>query len=189
MTLLERSISTGGSPTNLALLSRLRRRDPVLADGLVSRTLETLRPRSAAQALPEKYSLRNYIFLSGRASGTSAINATSDSLQKQYFFTAQETPARALRESEQEPPDEKLYRPATPQFGAFYQAQIAGVLSAPASRYAPERAADLSLTATKFAAGVPPQLADSRKSQLIASKASRFYQRRITRRRRSRLPL
>lgn len=98
--LLERSLSVSVSPAALFALSRLREKDPSLADYIVARTLENLRRRPTVVALPGVYVLIDYVFPSKQSFGKSVAKPPDGSLRMQYFSAAYDILQRSLAESE-----------------------------------------------------------------------------------------
>jgi hypothetical protein len=156
--LLERSLSVSVSPAALLALSRLREKDPSLADYVVARTLEHLRVRPTVVALPGVYLLIDYVFPSKQSFGRS-IKPPDASLRMQYFSAAYDLLKRSLQESESVLRKEEGYTEKDLRFRSIYQGQIAAVLSALAPRYAREFVGELNELTTRLAAGLPPNMA------------------------------
>lgn len=156
--LLGESLSAETSVVNVALLERLRKRDIGLADSAAAQSLTSLKSRPAAQALLPAYSLIEYIVLTTPAPGAGSVNAADEALRRQFYFTAYGILSQTLRETEQQAVNGRPRTDNNASFKTFPQAQLAGVLAALASRYAPEHAIELSALAAKLSAGIPPQL-------------------------------
>lgn len=156
--LLEQSLSNNLSPMNLTLLIQLRKRNVDAANGVASRILTTLNARPTVEALACAYSLIDYLFPSGGAPAASLTSATDDALRRQFFLTCYRILSRSLQMPDQHSQNPSPNEDRNAIFIKFCQAQLSGVLSALARRYAPERVSELNSLAARLSSGIPPQL-------------------------------
>jgi hypothetical protein len=156
--LLGQSLSAETSAVNVAVLERLRKRDISLADSAAAQALTSLKSQPAAQALLPAYSLIEYIALTTPAPGAASANVADEALRRQFYSTAYGILLQTLQEAQQQAANSRPRTDNNTSFKTFPQAQLAGVLAALASRYAPEHAIELNALAARLSAGIPPQL-------------------------------
>ncbi len=136
---LERALATSVTPAALPTLSRLRQRSPVLADSVVSRTLERLKTRPTVLSLPSLYLLVDYVFPASNVDANAAtVNGPSQRLRTQYFLTSYGILKQSLKEPQASLSKEQGYSRGDLSFRSIYQNQLAGVLAALAPKFAPE---------------------------------------------------
>lgn len=157
---LERVLSVNVTPAALLTLTRLRERNPVLADYVVSRTLEKLKARPTAMSLPSLYLLVDYVFPASYVDATAAtVNAPSEMLQVQYFSTSYDVLKKSLTEAEELLLKEQRYTRNDLLFRSIYQSQLAGVVATLAPQFAPELITELRTITTEKAVKLPPNAA------------------------------
>lgn len=159
--LLERSLSNDLMPPEMALLQQLRKSDAETANRIAGRSLASLNARPTADAaLVGSYTLIEYLFAPGSPPASAPAGASDDALRRQYFQTSYAILLRSLQPPEQRPQNPAPGKGADAVFLNLCRAQLAGVLSALATRHAPERVSELGLLAARLSAGLPPQLAE-----------------------------
>lgn len=159
--LLEQSLSMGVTPTALSVLSRMREKNPTLANYVVSQTLDHLRSRPTIVALTGLHLLTAYVFPSEPYSADSPeAGGIGDRLRFQYFSTAYEVLKASLEETDSVLTKEKRYTEQDLRFRAIYQGQIALILAALAPRYGPQFIEELNLIARRFSDSTPANIAD-----------------------------
>ena len=159
--LLEQSLSVGITPTALSVLSRMREKNPILANYVVSQTLAHIGSRPSIIALTGLHLLTAYVFPPEPYSADSnEARSSDDALRFQYFSTAYEVLRTSLQESESLLTKEKRYTENDLRFRAIYQAQMALILAALAPRYAPQLTEELSVLARRLSGVVPATIAN-----------------------------
>jgi hypothetical protein len=161
----ERSLSVSVTPLALSALSKVREKDPGLANYMVAGTLERLKSRPSIVALTGLHLLTAYVFpANAQALGTTATDSSDESLQGRYFSTAHDIFRASLVESRVQLLGEGRYTENDLRFREMYQAQMASVLAAISPRYAPQLAQELNDLAAKMSAGLPPNVAQMNQS-------------------------
>ena len=168
---VERALAVSVTPAALPTLTKLRQRSPVLADSVVSRTLDRLKTRPTVLSLPSLYLLVEYVFPASNVDANAAtVNAPSQTLRAQYFSTSYNILKKSLKESEALLSKEQGYSKNDLRFRSIYQNQLAGVLVALAPKFAPELIPELRTLATEqFAALSPNATAISRFTRMRLS--------------------
>lgn len=159
--LLEQSLSISVTPTALSVLSRMREKNPILANYVISQTLEHIRSRPSIIALTGLHLLTAYLFPSEPYLAESPEIASSDDmLRLQYFSTAYEVLKSSLEESESLLTKERHYTQSDLRFRAIYQGQIALILAALAPRFGPQLMEELNVLARRLSVGMPSNVAN-----------------------------
>lgn len=157
---LERALAVSVTPAALPTLTKLRQRSPVLADSVVSRTLDRLKTRPTVLSLPSLYLLVDYVFPASNVDANAAtVNAPSQALRAQYFSTSYNILKKSLKESEALLSKEQGYSKNDLRFRSIYQNQLAGVLVALAPKFTPELIPELRTPATEQFAALSPNAA------------------------------
>ncbi len=157
---VERALAVSVTPAALPTLTKLRQRSPVLADSVVSRTLDRLKTRPTVLSLPSLYLLVEYVFPASNVDANAAtVNAPSQTLRAQYFSTSYNILKKSLKESEALLSKEQGYSKNDLRFRSIYQNQLAGVLEALAPKFAPELIPELRTVATEHFAALPDNAA------------------------------
>lgn len=157
---VERALAVSVTPAALPTLTKLRQRSPVLADSVVSRTLDRLKTRPTVLSLPSLYLLVEYVFPASNVDANAAtVNAPSQTLRAQYFSTSYNILKKSLKESEALLSKEQGYSKNDLRFRSIYQNQLAGVLVALAPKFAPELIPELRTVATEHFAALPDNAA------------------------------
>ena len=158
------------TPAAIGSLARLREKDSLLSDFVVSKTLESLKAQPTLVSLSGLHVLIGYIFPSGDTAVPSGAAATSlEALQFKYFATTYDVLKRSLTESETVLLRNQNYTTADLRFRQLYQGQVATVLAALARRYQPLLSGELDNLARKLSLQLPPNVA-----QMSAFTASRL---------------
>ncbi|GBC83321.1 hypothetical protein HRbin10_02468 [bacterium HR10] len=152
--LLEQHLAVSVSPAAFSSLLRLREKDPRLADYIVAQVLERLRERPTVVALPALYVLVDYLFPDPRLGRS--LRPPEALLQRYYFSTAYDLLQGSLAESESHLRGQGYTEPDL-RFRSLFQGRVAMVLSALASRLAPEREEELRKLVARLAANLPPE--------------------------------
>ena len=156
---LERALNVGVTPATLSTLTRLRQRNPALADSLVSRTLEKLNTRPTVVSLPSLYLLVDYVFPASNVDPNAAtVNAPSRFLERQYFSTAYNVLNKTLTESEEVLKKNGYTKPDL-RFRTIYQGQLAEVVVLLAPRFDREVSPEFVALARQSFATVAPNAA------------------------------
>ena len=159
--LLEQSLSMGVTPTAMAVLSRMRERNPILANYVVSQTLDHIRSRPTIVALTGLHLLTAYIFPSEPyLADRQEAGGTDDSLRIRYFSTAYDVLKASLEETDTVLTKEKRYTVNDLRFRSIYQGQIAMILAALAPRYGPQFFEELVLLARRLSGSTPANIAN-----------------------------
>ncbi len=154
--LLEQSLLVSVTPGALPILLRLREKNPILANYVVSRTLEHFKSRPTILALAGLHLLTEYVFLLETSlAEASEVFASDDALHFQYFSTAYETLKRSLDESDSFLKKERRYTENDLRFRVIYQGQISIILLALAPRYGPLLVGELTQIARRFSGTLP----------------------------------
>lgn len=161
-TVIEKNILPRDLGAAVPLVNRLRTSDSMLADALVSRAIEAALNHPNRQALVEAYSLIDYLFPSTQ----SPSRSPNDDLRRQFFHAAFEILARNMNDAERNAANDVPAAANANQFDRFFQAQLAGVLSIMATRYAPKDVATLKNLTLKLLTTVPPPLVDIARASL-----------------------
>ncbi len=154
-TMLERHLSQGITPVGIGALQRLREKDPLLSDYVVSRVLEHLQAAPTAVALGGIYSLHSYVFPESYTFAVSpSLQPALESLQFRYFSLSYDVLRRSLAEDEAK----QTSASGQPSARSVHQAQMAIMLAALSNRYQPSLAREANSLASKLSASLPPNL-------------------------------
>ena len=156
---LERALSVSVTPRGLSALTKLRQIQPVLADDLVTRTLDRLSTRPTVFSLPSLYLLVDYVFPASNVDPNAATNAPGQKLRLKYFSTSYNILNKSLKEQETSLSKEQGYSEGDLRLRAMFQNHLAGVLAVLASKFAPEHMAELRALATKQREALPADAA------------------------------
>lgn len=155
-TMLERHLSQGITPVGIGALQRLREKDPLLSDYVVSRTLEHLHAAPTALSLGGLYFLNSYVFPESYIFAVSpSLQPSLEALQFRYFSFSYDVLKRSLAEDEA---NKQISGsgPLSPR--SVNQAQMAIMLAALSIRYQPSLVGEANALAAKLSASLPPNL-------------------------------
>lgn len=156
---LENNLTTAVTMEGLGALSQLRERNFLLADYIAGKTLDSMITRSTLASLPGLNLLGAYVF-AGAEAPLPSIEAdySRSSLQQRYFVTGVEVLRASLNESRESLVNDQHLTPSLLQFRAAYQAELAAILAALATRIQPSLAPELAGIATQLAPQVPARM-------------------------------
>jgi hypothetical protein len=147
---LGQSLPNGMSPAGLTALFRLREREPLLSDSVVSKTIEGLRSQADVISLSGLQMLAAYAY----PEGNFEVSSSLDALQVQYFSASLEAMRASLSQTETSLRD-RNYSQADLRFRSLYQARLSLTLAALAPRYRPDLAVELRALADKLRLVLP----------------------------------
>jgi hypothetical protein len=157
---LERALAVSVTPAALPTLTKLRQKSPILADSVVSRTLDRLKARPTVLSLPSLYLLVDYVFPASNVDANAAtVNGPSHRLRTQYFLTSYGILTKSLKEPQALLSKEQGYSESDLRFRSIYQNQLAGVLSSLAPKFAPELATELTTLGREQLTALSPDAA------------------------------
>jgi hypothetical protein len=160
-TYLESALSKGVTPAGLGSLQRLRQKDPLLSDYVVTKTLDSVPAMRTLVSLGSLTLLTSYVFPESQSFALPAgYEGSLESLQFRYFATAYDALKQSLAESEAVLLKENVYSPAELKTRSAYQAQVALILAAIAPRYHPALGQELSGIGGKLLTQLPGNLAN-----------------------------
>lgn len=152
---LERALAESVPPATLAILTRLRQKNPALTDALISRTLDRMKSQPTVLSVPGLYLLVDYVFPANNVDANAGtLSAPNQALRAQYFSTSYEVLSRSLRESESSLAQEQGYSKDDLRFRSIFQNHLAGILATLAPKFAPQLTPELSTLATQRSAGI-----------------------------------
>jgi hypothetical protein len=155
--LLEQSVPVSPTIESLSLLARLQEKDSNRADKIVFLTLNQINQQPIQIALPSIYSLHYYLFPLNASRKTSLPIPPSQALQTQYFQAAMETLLRSLQNTEINP-SSGIQLPTGSLSQRIIQIQLAFILSALSSRFAPDRVEELSRLKEQISLGMSAEI-------------------------------
>lgn len=153
--LLQRSLTVSVSPAAYFALTRLREKDPILADYVASQTIDGLVDRPTLIGLVGIHLLLDYVFPAAHTGGKRLSNPPDFALQNRFFFGAHAILTRALAEQDKTLTQEGGYTEADLRLRSIYQARLAAILAAISPQFSPELTADLNATASRLAPNQP----------------------------------
>ncbi len=170
---LQQSLSQAVTPATLGALIRLRERDFLLGDYVAAQAVDALTTQPTLSSLPGLHTLGAYVFPGAEAPAPS-IDAESSrlSLQFRYFAGGCDILRASLNESNEALVKDQRYSQRQLQFRGFYQAEVAAILAALATRLQPSLAPELTAIANRLAPQVPanmPRLPQFTLAQLSGS--------------------
>lgn len=155
-TMLERHLAQGITPAGIGALQRLREKDPLLSDYVVSRTLEHFYAAPTSLSLGGLYLLNSYVFPESHIFAVSpSLQLALEALQFRYFSISYDVLKRSLAEDEA---NKQTSASSPPSPRSINQAQMAILLAALSSRYQPSLVREASALASKLSASLPPKL-------------------------------
>ncbi|HWN11773.1 MAG TPA: hypothetical protein VNO50_21280 [Pyrinomonadaceae bacterium] len=154
--ILEDTLARGVTPAGLGALLRLREKNALLADFVVSKSMEGLRLQPDIVSLSGLNLLSVYLFPEGN---NVELNLSLEGLQFQYFSTSYEVLRASLAKTEENLLKERVYTKSELQRRNLYQGQLCLALAALAPRIAPNLIGELNGIATKLTAQLPPNVA------------------------------
>jgi hypothetical protein len=165
--LLERSLAVSATPGNISVLSRLREKDPMLADYVAAKGLDALANQPSITALSGFFIMAAYVF-PGPDAPVFSPEAEASLLQMQYryFVIGRDVLMASLAETNDALMKDQHYSQANLQMRAAYQSQIAAILAALAPRMQPSLQTELNAIAQKLSAGVPANISQLTKFAL-----------------------
>lgn len=157
-TILERHLSQGITPVGLSALQRLREKEPLLSDYVVSRTLEHLYLAPTALSLGGLYLLNSYVFPESYIFIISqSLQPSLESLQFRYFSISYDVLKKSLAEDEASVPKQpSASGPLSAR--SIHQAQMAMIVAALSNRYQPSLVIESNSLASKLSASLPASL-------------------------------
>lgn len=119
---LRQSLALGVTPAGIAILSKIREKNPSLANYVVTQTLETLKRQPTVISLKGLFLLTDYVFpmTSGYASSEEVENS-DETLRFRYFFTAYEILKKSAVESPASLSKDQKYTNVEITFWSVYQ--------------------------------------------------------------------
>ena len=157
---LESALSQGVTPVGLSALKRLRQRDPLLSDYVVTKTLVSVEAMRTLVSLGSLNLLISYVFPESQSfSIPTEYESSLESLQFRYFATAYEVLKRSLGENEALLLKMRIYSSSELKMRGAYQAQLAMILASLAPRYHPALAIELTNVSAKLLTQVPSGIA------------------------------
>jgi hypothetical protein len=156
---LQQSLARSITPATLGALLRLRERDYLLGDYVASQAVDALTTQPTLLSLPGLHMLGAYVFPGSEAPAPS-IDAESSrlSLQYRYFAGGYDILRASLNESNEALVRAQRYTQRQLQFRGAYQAEVAAILAALATRLQPSLAPELTAIANRLAPQVPANM-------------------------------
>lgn len=173
---LEQSLSTGVTMTNIGALNALRERNFLLADYVAAKAIDAMTNQPTLASLPGLNLLGAYVFPGAEAPVPSMdAESSRQSLQFRYFSAAYDVLRASLNETREALIKDQRYTDGLLQFRGAYQAEVAAILAALAPRFQPSLAPELSDIARRLAPQVPanmPRLTQSMLGKLSGNFSS-----------------
>jgi hypothetical protein len=170
---LEQNLATAVTMQGVAALARLREKNFLLGDYIAAKVIDAMITRPTLASLPGLHILGAYTFAGAEAPVTSIeAEYSRQSLQHRYFVTGVDVLRLSLNESNEALLKDQQLTQRHLQFRAAYQAELATILAALASRFQPSLAPELSGIAIKLAPQVPahmPRLTQTTLARLSGS--------------------
>lgn len=169
--ILEQHLATVITMEGVGALSQLRERNFLLADYIAAKTIDSMATRPTLASLPGLHLLGAYTFAGAEAPSPSLDSDYSrQSLQHRYYAIGVEVLRASLNESREALLKDQRLTQRHLQFRDAYQAELAAILSALASRIQPSLAPELASIAVRLAPQVPARM--PRLSQTVLARLS-----------------
>lgn len=154
--ILEQTLANGFTTTGLNAVLKLRVKNALLSDFVVGKAIEGLRGQPDNVALSGLHLLSVYVFPEGI---NVELSQSLEALQFQYFGTTYDVLRASLGRTDADMLKNANYTKADLQRRLMYQAQVALMLSALATRFAPIVVAELNALANKLGPQLPENVA------------------------------
>lgn len=172
-TVLEQSLAHSTPPMVAPILTRIRERNPLLANYVASRALENFLNQPRTVALIGLNTLVAYLFPYTPSPAASPEVAESDeNLRFQFMSVGYQILKESLTESDEFLIKEQQLSKQSLGFRTFSQAMLAAILTALAPRYAPQYFVALNEAANRLIATQSKQFADLIQFQVAAVKGT-----------------
>ena len=159
---LEQSLASGTAPMAQLTLARLREKDPLLANYVASRAIESFNRQPRTVAVIGLNTLIAYLFPYTPLPAVSPEVIESDeNLRFQFMSTGYQILKESLAESNDFLVKEQQLSAKSLDFRGFSQAMLAAILTTLSTRYAPQNFAELDEITRRLIIGLPKQLADA----------------------------
>ncbi|MGH7889328.1 MAG: hypothetical protein ACRENF_02110, partial [Thermodesulfobacteriota bacterium] len=170
---LEAGLSENTAPMLPLILSRIRDKNPVLANYIASQTTERFDNQSPTIALVGIGTMAGYLFPLTPSPVISLESSESDeNLRQQYMFSGYRVLKRSLEETNESLIKGQNFNNRALTLRTFNQALTAGILAEMSSRYAPEYFVELTTISGRLIQTVPKQFAGLIAIQVAAVRAA-----------------
>jgi hypothetical protein len=166
---LRQSLALGVTPAGIAILNKIREKNPSLANYVVTQTLETMKRQPTVISLKGLFLLTDYVFpMSSGYASSEEIENSDETLRFRYFFTAYEILKKSALESPATLSKDQKYTNVEVTFWSVYQPYVAEILAVLSPKFAPQLTLELIALAKEKSAGLTPDQANT--ARFIASR-------------------
>ena len=170
---LEKSLARNTSPMFAPILTRIREKDPSLANTVAERSLGNFLRQPRTMALVGLNNMIAYLFpYFPSAEVSPEVKESDERLRFQFVSIGYQVLGESLAESEESLVKDQGLQQNTLTFRTLCQATLAATLAALSPRYAPQLTEALDATAKRLSAGLPNQLLDAIQVQVAAVKGA-----------------
>lgn len=170
---LEKSLARNTSPMFAPILTRIREKDPSLANAVAERSLGNFLRQPRTAALVGLNNMIAYLFPYFPSTEVSPeVKESDERLRFQFVSIGYQVLVESLAESEESLVKDQGLQQNTLSFRTLCQATLAATLAALSPRYAPQLTEALDETAKRLSAGLPKQLLDAIQVQVAAVKGA-----------------
>lgn len=156
---LEQSLERGVHPAITSALAQLRESDPLLANYVVARGLESLKSLPRSAAISGLGYLIAYVFpLMPLPAPSREVEESDENLRVQVMSVGYPLLKASLAESDEYLVKEQQFTAESLQYRSIQLACVAATLAAMAPRYAPQLTTELYETSRRVLASLPPAL-------------------------------